>query len=62
MQRNVGKAERIIRTLIGAGIVSLAFIGPQTPWAWFGLVPLLTGLFGWCPAYWLLKLSTHEET
>jgi hypothetical protein len=62
MQCNVGKVERIIRVLIGAGIVSLALVGPRTPWAWFGLVPLLTGLLGRCPAYWLLKLSTYEET
>lgn len=61
MQRNIGKAERIIRIVIGAGIISLAFSGPKNPWAWFGLVPLLTGLAGWCPAYRLLKISTHEE-
>ncbi|MBV8045527.1 MAG: DUF2892 domain-containing protein [Paludibacterium sp.] len=61
MQCNVGKAERIIRVVIGAGIVSLAVIGPRTPWAWLGLVPLFTGLIGWCPAYRLLKLSTYDD-
>jgi hypothetical protein len=61
MQRNIGRAERIIRIVIGAGIVSLAFLGPKNPWAWLGLVPMLTGLAGWCPAYRLLKISTREE-
>jgi len=36
----------------------MAFIGPQTPWAYLGLIPLLTGLVGFCPLYAILKINT----
>ena len=42
----------------GLAIVSLAFVGPQTPWAWLGLIPVATGLIGWCPPYSLLGINT----
>ncbi len=58
MFTNIGTLDRALRILIGAGIVALVFLGPQTPWGWLGLVPLLTGLAGFCPAYRLLGLST----
>ena len=50
--------ERALRVVIGLGVISLAFIGPQTPWAWFGVVPLVTGLLGSCPLYTLFGIST----
>lgn len=50
--------ERGLRVLLGLGILSLAFIGPRTPWAYLGLVPVFTGLLGSCPLYTLLGLST----
>jgi len=50
--------ERVIRVVAGLGILSLAFVGPKTPWAYLGLVPVLTGLLGSCPLYTLLGLST----
>ena len=63
MKRNIGNLERAIRVLGGAGVISLAFWGPQTPLAWIGLVPLVTGLVGWCPLYRLLGISTcHGES
>ena len=51
MFKNVGGVDRAVRIVAGLGILSLAFIGPQTAWGYFGLVPLVTGLIGWCPAY-----------
>lgn len=54
---NIGGTERVIRVVVGLGIISLAFIGPETPWAYLGAVPLLTGLIGWCPPYALLGVS-----
>lgn len=56
--RNIGGTERAIRVVAGLGVISLAFIGPKTPWAFLGAVPLLTGLIGWCPPYALLRIST----
>lgn len=51
MFKNVCGVDRAVRIVVGLGILSLAFIGPQTAWAYIGLVPLVTGLIGWCPAY-----------
>jgi hypothetical protein len=42
----------------GLGLLSLAFLGPQTPWGYVGLLPLATGLIGSCPAYTLFGFST----
>ncbi len=58
MPTNEGALDRIIRVVAGLALISLVFIGPQTLWGWLGLVPLLTGLFGFCPAYALLGLNT----
>lgn len=58
MKKNIGLIERVIRVVVGAAIVSLAFVGPQTPWAYLGIIPILTGLVGWCPPYSLLGIST----
>lgn len=55
---NVGLADRIIRAVVGLGLIGLVFFGPETPWGWLGLVPLLTALVGFCPAYRLVGLST----
>jgi len=56
--KNIGGMERLVRVVAGAGIMSLAFIGPATPWAFLGAIPLVTGLTGWCPPYALLGFST----
>lgn len=58
MTRNIGNLERIVRAVVGLGLISLVFIGPQTPWGWIGLVPLATALIGWCPPYALLGINT----
>ncbi|MDA0375341.1 MAG: DUF2892 domain-containing protein [Planctomycetota bacterium] len=50
--------ERVLRVVLGLGVLSLAFIGPTTPWGWLGLVPLATGLIGSCPLYTVLGFST----
>ncbi|MFT3707143.1 MAG: DUF2892 domain-containing protein [Archangium sp.] len=55
---NEGPIDRALRVILGAGVVSLAVVGPQTPWAWLGLIPLITGLVGFCPLYRLLGIST----
>lgn len=54
--------DRALRVLLGLALLSLAFVGPQTPWGWLGLVPLFTGLIGSCPLYTLLGLRTCSGT
>ena len=58
MTQNVGGIDRILRIIVGLGLLSLVFIGPQTPWGWLGLIPLGTALVGWCPPYALLGIRT----
>lgn len=61
MERNIGDVERAIRVVAGLGILSLVFVGPQTLWGLVGLVPVFTGLSGWCPPYQLLGISTCKR-
>jgi len=58
MTRNEGALDRVLRVILGLVILSLFFIGPQTPWALIGLVPLVTGLVGMCPIYSLFGIRT----
>ena len=58
MKINEGGLDRGLRVLVGLGVLTLAFVGPKTPWAFIGLVPLLAGLVGYCPLYSLIGLNT----
>jgi hypothetical protein len=58
MRANEGGLDRAVRVIAGLGILSLAFVGPQTPWGYLGMIPLLTGLVGFCPAYALFGINT----
>lgn len=58
MKKNEGKIDRALRVFVGLGALSLVFVGPQSMWGLVGLVPLLTGLAGWCPLYTLLAVNT----
>lgn len=58
MKINEGKLDRIIRILVGIGILTLALWGPQSRWGYLGLIPLITGLVGFCPMYSLFGVST----
>ncbi len=59
MPHNEGKIDRAVRLIAGVIITSLLFWGPRTYWAWLGLIPLLTGAFGFCPLYYLIGISTR---
>ena len=56
--KNEGTLDRGLRVVIGLALLAIVFVGPQTPWGWIGVVPLLTGLVGFCPLYKVLGLST----
>ena len=58
MSRNEGNIDRALRIILGLGLLALVFVGPQTPWGWIGLVPLVTGLVGFCPLYRLIGINT----
>lgn len=58
MKRNVGGIDRVLRIGGGLALVALAATGTVGAWGWIGVVPLLTGAFGFCPAYPLLGFNT----
>lgn len=51
-------AERVVRVVLGLGILALAFVGPKTAWGFIGVVPLVTGLLGSCPLFMLFGSRT----
>jgi hypothetical protein len=55
---NVGQIDKIIRIVLGLALIALVFVGPQTPWGWIGVVLVVTGLVGFCPAYKLIGVNT----
>ena len=55
---NEGTLDRTVRILIGLGLLALAFTGPKSPWGYVGVIPVLTGLIGFCPLYRLVGLNT----
>jgi hypothetical protein len=58
MKLNVGGIDRILRIVVGIALVALTALDVIPVWGYIGVVPLLTGLIGWCPAYPLLGMST----
>ena len=51
MTKNVGSTDRFLRVLLGIGLLLIAFEGPRTAWGYVGLLPLASGLLGYCPLY-----------
>ena len=63
MTTNVGSIDRGVRIIVGLALIAFAlgYIAPGTTWnwvGWIGVVPLVTGLFGVCPAYSMVGLTT----
>lgn len=58
MQANVGGIDRALRILVGLGLIAATLFGAIGVWGWLGVVPLATGLFGFCPAYTLFGFRT----
>lgn len=62
MTTNEGTLDRVLRMIIGLALIAVALglFGPAytTAWGWIGVVPLVTGIVGWCPAYSLLGVKT----
>nr|NJM03680.1 DUF2892 domain-containing protein [Desulfobacula sp.] len=61
MKQNIHNIERVIRVVVGLIILSLVFAGPKSLWGLVGILPILTGLVGWCPPYQLLGISTCKK-
>lgn len=55
---NEGTLDRTVRVIAGLAILSLTVVGPHSLWGLVGAVPLLTGIFGFCPLYRLVGIDT----
>lgn len=60
MKKNVGTVDKVIRIVIGLVVLGLGYTQGAW-WGWIGLVPLLTGLIGWCPLYCPFKCSSCKK-
>jgi hypothetical protein len=64
--QNESGTDRIIRVVLGIAMLALGWLNILpgfwgTLFQWLGFIPLLTGIFGWCPLYSLLHISTRSE-
>ena len=59
---NVGKIERFLGILVGIMIFYVGVLYPIEPkiWGFVGLVPVITGILGWCPLYLPFKINTNK--
>ncbi|HEX5364268.1 MAG TPA: DUF2892 domain-containing protein [Gallionella sp.] len=58
MKLNVGGIDRIARIIAGLVLIGLAAANMIGVWGYIGLVPLLTGIFKFCPAYAIFGMNT----
>ncbi|MCG6932777.1 MAG: DUF2892 domain-containing protein [Gallionella sp.] len=58
MKVNEGTIDRVLRVVVGLVLIGLAASGTVGVWGYIGVVPLLTGLVGICPAYALFGINT----
>jgi hypothetical protein len=59
--KNLAGWDRWARFALGAGVLSLAFWGPRTPWGWAGAVLIGTSFLGHCPIYAMFRVSTCDS-
>ncbi|CUB00464.1 YgaP family membrane protein [Thiomonas bhubaneswarensis] len=58
MKLNVGGIDRILRIVVGIVLIALTLMGTIGVWGWIGIVPLVTGLFKFCPLYSIIGMNT----
>lgn len=55
---NAGTIDRLIRVVLGAALLSLTVVGPKSLYGLIGIIPLVTGIVGFCPLYRLVGVNT----
>lgn len=60
MPRNIGSIDRWLRIIVGIVLLALTMYGPKTAWGYIGLIPLITGVMGYCPLYQAFGWNTRK--
>lgn len=58
MKTNEGSIDRAVRIIAGIALIALAYTGTIGVWGYIGIMPLLTGILGICPAYSIFGINT----
>jgi hypothetical protein len=58
MTANIGMLDRTLRFLLGLGLIGAALFGLIGPWGYVGVIPLVTAVVRFCPAYRLIGVNT----
>lgn len=58
MKTNEGSIDRAVRIIAGIALIALAYTGTIGMWGYIGILPLLTGILGICPAYAIFGINT----
>ena len=58
LEKNMGAVDRISRIGLGLALIASAAVGALGAWAYIGVVPVITGAMGSCPAYSLFGFKT----
>jgi len=61
MKSNVGGLDKILRIVAGLVLIGLGIAGIGAPWTFVGVIPLATGLVGWCPLYLPFGISSCKK-
>ena len=62
MQKNAGTLDRLARIVVGVVLIALTLTDRIGIWGWIGVIPFVTGLFGYCPLYRVFGFSTCPIT
>ena len=61
MKMNVGMLDKTVRIIVGLGLIALTLMGTIGFWGWIGIIPLATGVMGWCPLYHVSGFNTCSK-
>jgi hypothetical protein len=58
LKANEGTIDRAVRIIAGLALIGLTVTGTIGAWGWIGVMPLVTGIIGICPAYSIFGMNT----
>jgi len=61
MTANIGSIDKVVRLVLGLVLISLALVGPKTPWGWLGVILVATAAMNFCPLYRVIGFSSKGK-